>query len=83
MPTSRVSAARKCAILTRHRASDDPELIAARQDHAVLAIQDSIQKIVDAAPPLRPEQIDRLRGLFRPVAYLAGEHDQQNGREVA
>jgi len=73
MPSPRRLASSKVNILTRHRAPDDPELIEARREHAVAAIEDSIRKIVDAAPPLRPEQIDRLRGLFRPIGTdLAG-----------
>lgn len=70
MPSPRKVAAGKVNVLSRHRSSDDPELIEARREHAILAIEDSIQKIVDAAPPLRPEQIDRLRGLFQPGASL-------------
>jgi hypothetical protein len=72
MPSPRKVAAGKVNILTRHRAADDPDLIEARREHAVLAIEDSIQRIVDAAPPLGPEQIDRLRGIFRTVTDVAG-----------
>jgi hypothetical protein len=67
MPSDRVSAARRAAILTRHRPADDPELIDAKRDHAVLAIEDFVSRVVASAPPLRPEQIERLRGLIPAV----------------
>jgi hypothetical protein len=67
MPTELCSAARRKAILTRHRDANDPELIKVSQDHAVLSIEDHVARVVASAPPLRPEQIERLRGLIPTV----------------
>lgn len=72
MPSSRRLAASKVNILTRHRAADDPELIEARREHALQVIEDNLAKALASAPPLRPEQIDRLRNLFRTVTDVAG-----------
>jgi len=66
MSELRCIASRK-AILTRHRPADDPELIKVSQDHAVMAIEEYVSRVVSSAPPLRPEQIERLRGLIPAV----------------
>ena len=64
--TDRVSLARRKAILIRHRPADDAELMDVARAHAVLALEESIVEIVSKAPPLRPDQIERLRGLLAP-----------------
>lgn len=64
MPSPRVSAARKCAILTRHRDASDPDLIAAKQEHAVLSIEEYVAKIVANAPPLTDTQRARISALL-------------------
>lgn len=50
--------------LSRHHGADAPVTVAARQDLAEAQIEAAIQKVVAAAPPLRPEQADRLAGLI-------------------
>jgi len=55
----------RVAALSRSRASDDPELVCARRDLAASKIADYIRRTVDAAPPLLPEQRDRLAILLR------------------
>ena len=43
-----------------------PEDVAqARRDHAAAKLADTIERTVAAAPPLTPEQLDRLAGLLR------------------
>lgn len=55
----------RIAALTRSRAADDPELIAARQGLKAARLEDYIRRTVDAAPPLTAEQRDRLALLLR------------------
>lgn len=55
----------KVAALSRDRDEHDPELTAARRDLRAERLADQIEKVVSAAPPLTPEQIDRLSGLLR------------------
>jgi hypothetical protein len=54
----------KIGNLTRHR-PDSPELVDARRDLAATKLEDYIQRIVDAAPPLTPSQRDKLYMLLR------------------
>lgn len=51
--------------LSRSRADDDPDLIGARHGLRVAKLEDHIRKVVAEAPPLTPEQRDRLAGLLR------------------
>lgn len=55
----------KVASLSRSRESDDPELIAARQNLKTARLADRIQVILESVPPLRPEQIESLTALLR------------------
>lgn len=55
----------RLASLTRSRAVDDPALVDARRDLKAARLEDHIQRIVDAAPPLTPEQRDRLASILR------------------
>ena len=55
----------RVASLTRSRQSDDPELVAARQNLRAERLADYITRTVDAAPPLTREQRDRLALLLR------------------
>jgi hypothetical protein len=57
----------RIASLTRSRAADDPELIAAKRNLAVLNIEDYVQRVLSAAPPLTAEQRAKLAELLRPV----------------
>jgi hypothetical protein len=58
-------------LASAHRRHDDPEKIdEARRDLAAANIEAYVRKVVDAAPPLTPEQRDRLALLFGP-----GQHD--------
>lgn len=50
----------KVAGLSRKRTQDDPELLAARRDLKEARLADYIRRTVDAAPPLTPEQRDKL-----------------------
>jgi hypothetical protein len=65
------------AALSRDRAPDDPELVAARQALAearqdpalrVERLAEAIRKAVDAAPPLTDEQRTRLAALLNTPA---------------
>lgn len=53
--------------LSRSRAADDPDLIEARRDLHAARLAEHIKRVVDSAPPLTPEQRDRLSALLRPT----------------
>lgn len=55
----------RVAALSRDRSADDPERINAQRDFTTAKLADYIKRTVDAAPPLTPEQRDRLAGLLR------------------
>lgn len=55
----------RVAALTRSRTSDDPDLLAARRDLKAERLEDHIRAVVDSAPPLTPEQRDRLSLVLR------------------
>lgn len=50
----------RAAALARRRTDTDPELLDARRDLAAAQLEDYIRRTVDEAPPLTPEQRDRL-----------------------
>jgi hypothetical protein len=60
----RTPRARKAA-LTRSRRPDDPDLVDADRDLRAAQLARHIQRVVDGAPPLTEEQVDRLTALFR------------------
>lgn len=55
----------RVASLSRSRTPDDPELIEARRNLRAERLADHIEKVVAEAPPLTPQQRDRLAGLLR------------------
>ncbi|TFD53217.1 hypothetical protein E3T46_04595 [Cryobacterium sp. Hh11] len=48
-----------------------PEIAVAHRDLAAERLADYITKVVSKAPPLTPEQRDRLASLLRPVGRAA------------
>lgn len=65
-PSPSVAAARARAnALKRYRPVDDPVVKAAERDLRVERLAEYIERVVDAAPPLTPEQRDRLALLLR------------------
>ncbi len=65
MPDSWTQARSRLARLSQTHAPDSPEILAARRDLRVARLADYISKVVDQAPPLLPEQRDRLALLLR------------------
>ncbi len=55
----------RVASLTRSRAADDPDLLAARRNLREQRLADYITRTVAAAPPLTGAQRDRLALLLR------------------
>ncbi len=55
----------RVAALSRSRTPDDPELVEARRALADELLAARIARLVAEAPPLTPEQRDRLAGLLR------------------
>lgn len=50
----------RLASLTNRRGPDDPDLIAARQDHYAA----KIEELISSAPPLREKDAERIRALL-------------------
>ena len=61
----RRSASSRVSALSRSRSDDDPVLVEARRDLRVAGLAEHIACVVDAAPPLSPEQRDRLAVILR------------------
>ena len=59
----------RAAVLHRYRTADDPELLAARAAHTEASLAAHITRVVDAAPPLSPEQRDNIAALLRTPAH--------------
>lgn len=57
----------RIAALSRSRPKNDPELIEARQRLKTLRLEAHVQKALDQAPPITPEQANRIASLLRPV----------------
>lgn len=55
----------RVASLTRSRKDDDPDLVAARINLKAARAEDYIRRVVAEAPPLTPEQRDRIASLLR------------------
>lgn len=45
-----------------------------RRDYRALALEEHIAEVVAAAPPLTPEQRERLAALLRPIPSAGGHH---------
>ncbi|GAA2082407.1 hypothetical protein GCM10009840_18240 [Pseudolysinimonas kribbensis] len=58
----------KVAALSRDRQPDDPDLINARRNLKAARLEDYVTKVVADAPPLTPEQRDRIATLLRGAA---------------
>lgn len=54
----------KVASLSRSRAANDPELVAARRELAEANLAAAIERTLSAAPPLTEKQRHHLAGLF-------------------
>ena len=54
----------RVAALSRDRASDDPLLIAARQNLRAARLEDHVARVVAEAPPLTTEQRERIASLL-------------------
>jgi len=51
--------------LKRHRSPDDPAIADATRDLAAERLAEHVRRVVDAFPPLTPEQRDRIAALLR------------------
>ena len=54
----------RVAALSRSRVYDDPDLVEARRDLKAATMESYIARVVATAPPLTPEQRDRLATLL-------------------
>ncbi len=55
----------RVAALSRSRTADDPELVTARINLRAEMLTRHVAKVVAQAPPLTPEQRDRIAALLR------------------
>lgn len=58
----------RVAALTRSRDADDPDLVEARRNLRAERLADHVKRVVDEAPPLTAEQLDRICSLLRGAA---------------
>lgn len=67
-PSPQVARARaRVGALSRSRASDDAEYIAARRDLTALSLAEYVERVVAQAPPLTPSQRDVIATLLKPA----------------
>lgn len=64
MPSAIKSARGRFAALNRYREDDDPELIEAQRDLAAEVLAKHVAKVVADAPPMTPEQRDRIAAIL-------------------
>lgn len=62
----------RVARLSQTRSPDDPVLVAARLALRASRAEDYIKRLVAEAPPLTPEQRDRLAVILKPDSRLTG-----------
>lgn len=55
----------RIASLSRSRTPDDPELLEARRTLRAMRLEDHVREVVAQAPPLTPEQRDKIAALLR------------------
>ena len=60
----------RVASLTRSRPADDPDLLTARRNLREARLAEEIRRVVSQAPPLGPDQLNRLAALLN-----GGAHD--------
>jgi hypothetical protein len=66
MPSSEVLQSRgRIAALSRSRSANDPELVEERRALAAAKLEQYIQRVVSAAPPLNEAQKARLAAILR------------------
>ncbi len=58
--------------LSRSRRDDDAELVAARQNLKALKLEEYVRRVVSEAPPLTPEQRDRIAAILRSADPVGG-----------
>ncbi len=61
--------------LKRYRSPDDPAIADATRDLAAERLAEHVRRVVDAFPPLTPEQRDRIVVLLRPSSPRNGGGD--------
>lgn len=57
----------KVARLSQTHPAGDPEIIEARQRLKAARLEDHVRGVVDAWPPLTPEQLARVSALLQPA----------------
>lgn len=70
VPTSTIVRQERARLagLKKSRPDDDPEVIETSRKLGAAKLEDHVRRLVEAAPPLTDEQVDRLTALFRPRA---------------
>lgn len=68
MPISPESAKVRARIAGRKSQNPDADVTEEKRELQILTLEERIRRAVESAPPLTPEQIERLRALLPPVA---------------
>jgi hypothetical protein len=68
MPPSWTRERSRLALVHRHHPDDTDAIDAARRDLKAARAEDYVRHLVESAPPLSPEQRDRLAALLRPTS---------------
>ncbi|SFS15703.1 hypothetical protein SAMN04487783_2107 [Agrococcus baldri] len=55
----------RVASLSRSRTADDPDLLEARRNLKAARLAEYVERVVAEAPPLTPQQRDRIASLLR------------------
>lgn len=63
------------AAITRHRGDDDPRIPQLQTDLSAARLEEHIRRVVNSAPPLTPEQREKLAFLLHP-----GERGESRAR---
>lgn len=67
MPISPEKAHLRARIAGRRRQNPDADVTEEQRELRALALAERIRRDVESAPPLTPEQIERIRALLPPV----------------
>ncbi len=72
-PLTTNQARARVAGYSRNHAADSPVLVDARRDLKAAMLAAHVAQVVASAPPLTPEQCDRIAALLRPTVGGAPE----------
>lgn len=60
------------AAAERHHPDDTDRLTEARREFAAAKLEDYVRQVVDSAPPLTEDQLERVTAILRPTLHAGG-----------